>query len=119
MCFMVQKTILGLVEEVVLFGPQGKKAKVLARIDTGATSSSLDSALAKKLELHSSTKTKTIRSASGTKKRPMVTVTIQLRQNTLNQEFTLVDRAHMTYPVLIGQNILTKGKYLIDPLLPL
>jgi len=34
----------------------------------------------------------------------------------IEDEFTLADRSHMTFPMLIGQNILTKGKFLIDPL---
>jgi len=33
----------------------------------------------------------------------------------LNAEFSLADRGHMTYPLLVGQNILRKGNFLIDP----
>ena len=34
----------------------------------------------------------------------------------LEEEFTLADRSHMTYRILLGQNILKKGNFLIDPL---
>ncbi len=108
------KTILGLTEEVTVIGPQ-KKQKVIARIDTGATASSIDTALAASLNLGPITKSKIVKSASGVRKRPLVHVKIKMDGQAIEDEFNLADRAHMTYRVLIGQNILKKGNFLIDP----
>jgi len=107
--------ILGLTEEVTISGGNGKEKKVKARIDTGATASSIDSNLALELELSSIERFKIVRSASGTKKRQVVLAKIKMDGLTIEEEFTLADRNHMTYPLLIGQNILKKGDFLIDP----
>ena len=111
---MGKKIILGLIENVTLIGPQQQQT-ILARIDTGATSSSLDINLAAKLDLSQSHKSKLIKSASGVRHRPIVTAKIRMEGLTITEEFSLVDRSHMSYPVLIGQNILKKGNFLIDP----
>lgn len=110
----LDKTILGLTEEVIILGPH-KKQKVIARIDTGATGSSIDTTLAASLHLGPITKSKIVKSASGVKKRPLIRVKIKMDGQTIEEEFSLADRAHMTYQVLIGQNILKKGNFLIDP----
>ncbi|MBI2665374.1 ATP-dependent zinc protease [Candidatus Woesearchaeota archaeon] len=112
---MKKRIILGLVEEVTLIGSNGKEKKVLARIDTGATSSSIDNSLAVSLGIGPSYKTKIIKSASGVKKRPIVKVPLKFNGDVLEEEFSLADREHMTYAVLIGQNILQKRYFLIDP----
>ena len=75
-----ERIILGLIEEVTLISIYGKRAHLLARIDTGATSSSMDLSTAAKLDLGPITKSKVIK-----------------------------------YPLLIGQNILKKGRFMIDP----
>lgn len=111
---MGSKTILGLTEKIALLG-NGKWETVVARIDTGATSSSIDQALAKRLQLQAGSKSRIVKSAHGIKKRPLVTARIKLDGTIIEEEFTLADRQHMTYPVLIGQNILKKGNFLIDP----
>lgn len=112
---MAERTILGLTEEVVIIGSEGKQEKVTARIDTGATSSSIDYHLGTKLAIGPITKTRVVKSASGTRKRPIVLVTIKMNNLIIEEEFTLADRSHMTYPVLIGQNILRKENFLVDP----
>ena len=40
---------------------------------------------------------------------------VKIGDQEIEEEFTLADRSHMTYPVLIGQNILKKGNFMIDP----
>ncbi|MBU0470868.1 MAG: RimK/LysX family protein [Nanoarchaeota archaeon] len=113
---MLKKVILGLTEQVDLIGNQGQKINIKARIDTGATSSSIDLGLAKELNLGPVVKSKVVKSASGVKKRPIVKAKIILREIEMEEEFTIANRNHMTYQVLIGQNILKKGNFLIDPL---
>ena len=112
---MKDKVILGLIEQVTVHGSNGKEAEVLARVDTGATSSSIDYVLAGELQLGPVISSKIIKSASGIKKRPTIKVKITLKGTKIEEEFTLADRSHMTYRILLGQNILKKGNFLIDP----
>ena len=113
---MEGRLILGLAEPVTLIGNNGTKKTVIARIDSGARISSIDTALAEELDLGPIMRLKVVKSASGTGKRPILTAKIELLGESIEDEFTLADRSHMTYVMLIGQNILKKGKFLIDPL---
>ncbi|MBR9699174.1 hypothetical protein GOV09_01815 [Candidatus Woesearchaeota archaeon] len=110
----MSKTIIGLTEEVTLHG--ASKHKIRARIDTGATRSSMDSTLAKKLHLGPILRQKKVRSAHGSHVRPIIECKITIAKKTFSTEFTLADRSHMKYKVLIGQNALKKD-FLIDPMI--
>ena len=110
---MTEKTIVGLTARIVIFGKKGKK-EVIARIDTGATNSSIDEKLAKELDVGPELKHAKVKSTHGTRYRPVVVVDILIAGHHKNSEFTVADRSHMKYKVLIGQNILKKG-FLIDP----
>ncbi|MBT4110720.1 hypothetical protein HOE37_02590 [Candidatus Woesearchaeota archaeon] len=110
-----KRAVLGLIEKIVVFGPDNNEEKVIARIDSGATASSIDFKLSAKLGLGPITRTKIVKSASGVKRRPIIIVKVRVGKKEIEAEFTLADRAHMTYPVLIGQNILQEGNFLIDP----
>lgn len=112
---MEKRIILGLTEQIVIKGSK-RSEKVTARIDTGATSSSLDQKLAEKLHLEKLSNVKIVKSASGVGKRAVVHATVLLHGKELGADFTLANRSHMTYQVLIGQNILKQGEFLIDPL---
>ncbi len=107
------KTIIGLTEFVKLHADK-KKKRVKARIDTGATRSSMDIQLAKDLHLGPILRRKKVRSAHGTMMRPIIECKIELAGICMTTEFTLADRSHMKYKVLIGQNSLQKH-FLIDP----
>ena len=113
---MKDKVILGLIEQVTVHGSKEREAEALARVDTGATSSSIDYSLAGELQLGPVISSKIVRSASGIKKRPTIRVKITLKGIDIEEEFTLADRSHMTYKVLLGQNVLRRGNFLIDPL---
>ena len=110
------RDILGLIEQVILLGSNGNEHKLIARIDSGAITSSIDSNLAEKLELGPTIKSKVVKSASGVEKRAIVEAQVRINGLIMKNEFTIADRSHMTYPMLIGQNILKQGKFLIDPL---
>jgi hypothetical protein len=117
---MGERKVLGLSEQVVVFGNNENSERsesLKARIDSGAITSSLDINIANQLSLGPVTKMKIVKSASGVKERPFVKVRIKIHDVLLEDEFTLVDRGHMTYPILIGQNILKKGEFMIDPLM--
>jgi len=108
------KTIIGLTEKVGLFSSNGKLIMVPAKIDTGATRSSIDIKLASKLNLGPVIKSKMVKSAYGNKLRPVIEAEITLANKTIKSEFTLADRTHMKFDVLIGVNTL-KNDYLVDP----
>ena len=108
------KTIIGLIEEVTILTNDDNKKKVIAKVDTGASKSSIDTNLASDLKLGPITKTKLIKSAHGIRIRPVLNITIVLHGKKIKPEFTLADRSHMNYRMLIGQDIL-KHDFLIDP----
>ena len=112
---MKDKVILRLTENVTVKGNGGREVKIVARIDTGATSSSIDESLAGELQLGPVLRSKVIKSASGIRKRPAVKIAVIIKDICIEEEFTLADRSHMTYKMLIGQNVLNKGNFLIDP----
>lgn len=108
-----ERTIVGLIEEIEVKQPE-KNHKVMARIDSGAIRSSMDVSLASELTLGPVVASKMIKSANGVSMRPVVEATVIIEGNELTDTFTLADRSHMRYKVLIGQNILKRG-FLIDP----
>jgi len=110
------RPIAGLVEYVELKGKDCTKA-VLARIDTGAINSAIDAKLVAELTLGPIVKTKSIKSTHGQSLRPVIMVGLNLKKIDILEEFTIADRGHMKYSLLIGQNILKKHKFLIDPCL--
>ena len=110
---MGKRVILGLTAKVTI---SGKKEKTLmARVDTGATASSIDTTLAEALNLGPIIRSKIVKSASGIKKRPIIKAKININGALIEAEFTLADRSHMTYQILIGQNVLKEGNFIIDP----
>ena len=109
------RAVLGLTEKVKIQGYNGAKI-ITARIDTGATKSSVDSYLASELQLGPIVETRLIRSAHGHTIRPVVHGKIEIEGQKLTASFTIADRKHMKYKMLIGQNILKLGKFIIDPL---
>jgi hypothetical protein len=107
------RTIVGLTEKIILKGKKGTK-ELIARIDTGATKSSIDISLASQLELGPVVDSRIVKSAHGEKLRPVVRAEVILKGKTIEAKFTLADRQKMKYQVLIGQNILKKN-FLVDP----
>lgn len=106
------KKIIGVVEDVTIIG---KKAKTLsARIDTGATRSSIDESLVKELGLGPIKSSKLVKSALGNHVRPVIDVTFKLGGEKIHADFTVADRSHMRFPILIGRTAMT-GRFLVDP----
>jgi len=111
---MKERIILGLTTNVVFFGKNGKK-ELVARVDTGATKSSIDERLANELGLGPVLKRTLVKAAHGSRHRAILMAQVNIGGELVDAEFTLADRSHMKYRALIGQNILKKG-FLIDPL---
>ena len=99
--------VVGYTEEVVVHGTQGSKT-VLAKSDTGATRTSIDTRLAAEIgagPIKSVMKVKSGSMKSG-KSRPVVDLVVGVggRQHTVTA--SVEDRAHMDYPLLLGRDIL-------------
>jgi hypothetical protein len=114
----------------VRFATLGSKA-VKGKVDTGAEMSSIhadswdirgDKVSFVSRSLSPNTLTlplvtqQAVKSANGVQYRPVIELTVKINDRVMNgMQFNLSDRKHMDFPVLVGQNILEKGKFLIDP----
>lgn len=107
------KDVIGFIEPVICIS-KTEEHIVLARIDSGATRSSIDSHLVEQLGLGPFKGERTVKNAHGYSSRKLVEVTIELAGKRHTELFTVANRKHMKFPILIGGNILTKG-FLIDP----
>ena len=106
------KTVIGLHEQVTINGHP-----TIAKIDTGASISSIDLELATKLHLGPLVARKVIITAHGKRMRPVIKTPVVIGGRKINASFTIITRSHMKYKVLIGLNVLKKN-FLIDPMMP-
>ena len=104
-----KKKIIKVVETIKI---KNKSFKV--RIDTGAKRSSISKNLVKKLKLGPAIGKVEVKSSNGVSIRPLIRIDFLLKGVGISTEFTVADRKHMNYPILIGRNALRKG-FLIDP----
>ncbi|WP_101298141.1 RimK family alpha-L-glutamate ligase [Halegenticoccus soli] len=99
--------IIGYIEEVVVSGTSGS-TQALAKSDTGATRTSIDTRLAAEIgagPIKSMTRVKSGSMKRG-KARPVVDLVIGIggKQHTVTA--SVEDRSHMDYPLLLGRDIL-------------
>jgi len=120
------KTVIGAVEEVVLF-PWG--AKLPARIDTGAGMTSLDVrdltvknkvAQFRLPEKYGNTLISLpvirhckVRSADSRGRRPVVEIELCVGSKRMRVHANLNDRSHLEYPLILGRNVLSQG-FIVD-----
>ena len=109
-----KKKVVGLIESVTVIDKNGKKRTLKAKIDTGATRSSIDVSLTKELDLGRVLKRKLVKSAHGATLRPVIGANIEFASQKFKTEFTVANRAHLRYKLLIGVNVLQHG-FLVDP----
>ena len=108
------KTLIGLTEKVTIVNGKHEKTLV-ARIDTGATQSSIDTTLATELNLGPVISTRLVKSTHGSTLRAVIRADIMIADKKIRARFNLADRHHMRYRILIGRNLLRKQGFLIDP----
>jgi hypothetical protein len=110
---MKELPVVGLVEEITIIGKE--KVKTLALFDTGARTTSVDVKLAAKVRLGPVIKTARVKAASLKRyiKRPVVSAKIGISGKVFETEVNLQDRSHMTFPVIVGRNVLS-GHFLVD-----
>jgi RimK family alpha-L-glutamate ligase len=99
--------VIGYTEEVVLSGTSGSKS-VLAKSDTGATRTSIDTSLAADIGAGPIKAITRVKSGSRktSKSRPVVDVVVGVGGNQHTVTASVEDRSHMDYPVLLGRDIL-------------
>ena len=98
---------IGYIEEVIVSGTSGSKT-VLAKSDTGATRTSIDTGLAADIgagPIKSITKVKS-GSRKASKSRPVVDLVVAVGGSRHTVTASVEDRSHMQYPVLLGRDIL-------------
>ncbi|MEY7847886.1 RimK family alpha-L-glutamate ligase [Natrarchaeobius sp. A-rgal3] len=102
-----EPAVIGYTEEVVLSGTSGSKS-IVAKSDTGATRTSIDTALAADIGAGPIKSITRIRSGSSktAKSRPVVDVVVGVGGNQHTVTASVEDRSHMDYPVLLGRDIL-------------
>lgn len=108
------RTVLSVVEPVIVFDSNGEEHRLLAKIDTGAYRTTIDEGLARQLNLASAiVDTRSVRGALGQAVRPVIELSLQLRHQRLKTHAFIADRTGMNYPMIIGRRDL-KG-FLVDP----
>jgi RimK family alpha-L-glutamate ligase len=99
--------LIGYIEDVVVSGTSGSE-QVLAKSDTGATRTSIDTSLAAEVgagPIKSMTRVKSGSLKSG-KARPVVDLVIGIGGTQHTVTASVEDRSHMGYPLLLGRDIL-------------
>ncbi|MFD1645028.1 RimK family alpha-L-glutamate ligase [Haloarchaeobius litoreus] len=105
--------VVGYTEEVVVSGTSGSKT-VIAKSDTGATRTSIDTRLA--ADVGAGPIKSVMRVKSGSlkqgKSRPVVDLVVGVGGQQHTVTASVEDRSHMDYPILLGRDIL--GNYQVD-----
>lgn len=111
-----KRRIIGVIEEVTLRGPGGE-VHVRAKIDTGATRTSLDTDLARRLRLGPVVRRVRTRSAAADRPevRDVVRVTLVIDSRAFETHAAVTDRKDMRYHVIVGMDVLRKSGFLISP----
>ena len=101
------RSVLGYTERVRVVGTMESRV-VTAKSDTGARRTSVDLELAAELGTGSIQETVSVRSGSSKQStsRPIVDIVIAIDGRTHAVEANVQDRSHMSYPVLLGRDIL-------------
>jgi RimK family alpha-L-glutamate ligase len=99
--------LIGYIEEIIVSGTSGS-TQTLAKSDTGATRTSIDTSLAAEIgagPIKSMTRVKSGSLKSG-KARPVVDLVIGIGGTQHTVTASVEDRSHMDYPILLGRDIL-------------
>ncbi|QLH79009.1 ATP-dependent zinc protease [Halosimplex rubrum] len=105
--------VIGYTEEVLISGTKGSES-VVAKSDTGATRTSIDTRLAADIGAGPIKSITKVRSGSNksSKSRPLVDVVVGVGGTRHTVTASVEDRSHMNYPVILGRDIL--GDYQVD-----
>jgi len=111
-----ERVIIGPIEFVKVIGHHGE-ARVKGKIDTGATRTSVDVWLAANIGLGPTVDVAKVKSAllDEARSRPLVRSIVEIAGEKFALPVSVNDRSDMRYPVLVGMDILSTGRFLIDP----
>ena len=105
-----------MIEEVTLRGPSGE-IQVRAKIDTGATRTSIDTDLAKKIGLGPVERRVRTRSASAERpeERDVVRATLVIDSRVFETHVAVTEHKDMRYHMFVGRAVLKKSNFLVSP----
>ena len=111
-----ERTAIGVVEEVVVVGPKGE-IRVLARIDTGAARTTLDTDLVARAGLGPVMDRVRIRASAADEpvERDVVLAKVVIREREFDARVAVTDRKDMRYHMIVGMDILRHSGFLVDP----
>lgn len=107
-------TVLGIEEKVIIHDHEGRQHSLLAKVDTGAYRTTIDEQVARTIGVDKPVIVhKGVRGALGTQTRPVVALSMMLRNKHIKTEASIVDRSHMKYDMILGRRDL-QG-FLVNP----
>lgn len=111
-----EPTTIGIVEEVTIRGSKGD-IRILAKIDTGAARTTLDTDLAARAGLGPVFDRVRTRSAAADEpeERDVVEAKIVIAGREFDVAVAVTDRKDMRYHMIVGMDILRDSGFLIDP----
>lgn len=111
-----ERPVIGVVEEITIRGSKGD-IRVLARIDTGASRTTLDTDLAARAGLGPVFDRVRIRSSAADEpeERDVVEAKIAIAGHEFDVAVAVTDRKDMRYHMIVGMDILRASGFLVDP----
>ena len=111
-----ERRVIGIIESVTVRGKRGD-VKVQAKIDTGASRTTVDTDIAARAGLGPVLGTVRIRQSISRhpETRPLVEAQLLLGDEEFDVAAAIADRTEMKYHVIVGMDILGSAKFLIDP----
>lgn len=99
---------------VSIITPDGE-VDILAKVDTGAYSSSLDESFFKKLNLDEKViKNKMVRNVHGEESRDVYDIDVIIKGMKISSELNVFDRSQMKYKMILGRKDIKKLGSLVD-----
>jgi hypothetical protein len=111
-----RRKIIGVVEPVIVRG-KGGEVRVVAKVDTGASRTTVGTDIAARAGLGPVLGTVRIRQSISKhpESRPLVAAVLVIAGVEFDVAAAIADRTEMKYHVIVGMDILGKGKFLVDP----